>query len=134
MKKLIAIFFLSFIIACQQETAPKNSDTLGTWGGVGVKLNIAENNTDFEFDCATANLKSKLKATDNQILEQFGTYIYEHGGPILVDEKPDIHPARFSGKIINDSMFLSITILDQKRADIPLKLKQNSLGKVFKCL
>ncbi len=134
MEKLIKIGCLFLLFSCEKEVNPKKNETLGLWGGVGVQLNITENNTNFEFDCATANLNSKLKAVDNKIVELFGTYTYEHGGPIKVDEKVDVHLAKFRGEIIGDSMKIYITILDQKRADILLNMKRNEKGIIFKCL
>ncbi len=134
MKKLWLVLSIS-LFSCQKKAViPANIDTAGLWGGQGVQLNVTENSADFEFDCAFANIKSKLKTADNEVVEQFGTYTYEHGGPIKIDEKPDVHPARFAGTIEKDSMKLSITILDQKRPDISLKMKRNTKGLVYKCL
>ncbi|MES2795615.1 MAG: hypothetical protein V4683_06610 [Bacteroidota bacterium] len=134
MKKWTFVLVILVFIACQKSISPEPINTLGLWGGSGVQLEVTENNSFFDMDCASANINSKLKTTGNQVVEQFGTYTYEHGGPIAIDEKPDLHPAKFRGKIVNDSMFIFITILDQKRADISLNLKRNSSGLVFKCL
>ncbi len=128
-------FFIPLLfLSCHTAVSPQNEDTLGHWGGKGVQLDVTENLSFFDFDCASASVSSQLKATGNQIVEQYGTYTYEHGGPILIDEKPDIHPAAFRGTIVKDSMEINITILDQKRPDIPLKLKRNAVGLVYKCL
>lgn len=132
MKKLVILCLL--FASCIKEASPENEDTAGRWGGRGVQLSVTEKSTYFEFDCANAELKSKLKTVGIEVVEQFGTYTYERGGPVKVDEKPDVHPAAFRGKIVKDSMFISITILDQKRADIPLKMKKDTQGLVFKCL
>lgn len=134
MKKLAFRFLVLLLFSCETKINPKNIDVLGIWGGQGVTLEINENSSNFEFDCATAMINSKLKTTDNQIDTQFGTFTYEHGGPIKIDEKPDIHPAQFRGEIKNDSMTIIITILDQKRPDQVFKLKKGEMGRVFKCL
>ncbi len=134
MKKFLFSFLLFFIISCISDLNPKTIEVLGKWGGQGVQLEINENSSNFEFDCASASINSRLKTTDNQIDIQFGTFTYEHGGPIKVDEKPDIHPAQFKGEIIQDSMTVIITILDQKRADQIFKLKKGENGRIFKCL
>lgn len=134
MKKLAFLLFTLIFVGCKSNISPENADSLGIWGGVGVQLEVTENHSFFDMDCASAELNNKLKTTGNQVVEQFGTYTYEHGGPILIDEKPDVHPAKFRGEIVNDSMKIYITIMDQKRPDIPLKLKKNAFGKVVKCL
>ncbi len=134
MKKFLLSFLVFFIISCASDLNPKTTDVLGKWGGQGVQLEINENSSIFEFDCALASINSKLKTTDNQIDIQFGTFTYERGGPIKIDEKPDIHPAQFKGEIIQDSMTVIITILDQKRADQVFKLKKGENGRIFKCL
>jgi hypothetical protein len=131
----VSILFLIVLLSCNQNISPKkDAETLGQWGGKGVQLEVSENNSFFDFDCASASIASKLKTSGYEVVEQYGTYTYEHGGPILIDEKPDIHPAAFRGTIEGDSMKLAITILDQKRPDIPLKLKRNVVGLVYKCL
>ena len=134
MKKLLFLLLTIIFFGCKSNISPENVDPLGSWGGVGVQLEVTENNSFFDMDCSSAELNNKLKTTGNQVVEQFGTYTYEHGGPILIDKKPDVHPAKFRGEIVNDSMKIFITILDQKRADIQLKMKKNALGRVIKCL
>jgi hypothetical protein len=134
MKKLAFLLFTLIFAGCKSNISPENVDSLGNWGGVGVQLEVTENNSFFDLDCASAELNSKLKTTGNQVVEQFGTYTYEQGGPIQIDEKPDVHPAKFRGEILSDSMKIYITILDQKRADIELKMKKNAFGIVHKCL
>jgi hypothetical protein len=131
------ILFLSIIfmnLTCENDTQePVKIETLGKWGGAGVKMEVKNAETILEFDCGHAIISSKLTPSGNTIPEHKGTYVYERGGPILVDDVPDAHPAIFRGTIEADAIDLNITITDQKRADINLKLVRNSEGKLVKC-
>jgi hypothetical protein len=133
MKKLTFYLFCLIFIGCKTNVASPDAETLGKWGGAGVQLEVTENNSFFDMDCASASVNSKLKTTGNEVVVQFGTYTYESRGPLVIDKEPELHPAKFRGEILNDSMKIYITILDQKRADILLKMKKNAEALVFKC-
>jgi hypothetical protein len=125
--------FVVLLMACAQSPSPQNAETIGKWGGRGVELITSENSSDFEFDCALANINSKIKTAGNDIVEQFGTYTYGYGTPIDLNKNPDVHPAKFFGIVEKDSMKITITILDQKRQDIKVKMKRDTPGMLFKC-
>jgi hypothetical protein len=63
-----------------------------------------------------------------------GTFVREHGGPILVGEPPDSHPADYVGSLTADTMVLTVQLIDTKDVIGTFTLIRGAPGRVVKCL
>jgi hypothetical protein len=74
-----------------------NRVALGVWGGDHVNLVVTDAGGALEYDCAHGTIDQPLVIDSSGRFDLAGTHTREHGGPIRSDEKPDKHPARYTG-------------------------------------
>ncbi len=107
---------------------------LGSWGGDHVGLILTEASGRAEFDCAHGSINESFVVDAEGKFDLQGTYVPEHPGPIHNGEKPDEHPARYTGSVQGDSMVLTGAVPDRNQSLGPFKLFQGKKPRVFKCL
>jgi hypothetical protein len=111
-----------------------NPVALGLWGGAHVNLVVTETGGKLEYDCAHGTIDQPLVTDSSGRFDLVGTHTREHGGPIRSDEKPDKHPALYTGTTDGQTMVLTVTLTD---SNVPLgtfTLKRGQIGRIFKCL
>jgi hypothetical protein len=113
---------------------PTASDVLGMWGGEHISLTITPTGATLEYDCAHGAIDEPLIPRRDRSFDLSGTHTLEHGGPIRQDEEPDIHPARYTGRINGRSMTLTITLTDTDQVIGTFQLVQGAFPRLFKCL
>jgi len=121
-------------LACS--AAPTNPSTplIGTWGGDHVSLTVSAASTHVEFDCAHGDTPSPLTLDDRDAFKASGTFVREHGGPIIVGQLPDSHPAVYSGSVTANTMALTVELTDTGEAVGLFTLVRGTPGRVVKCL
>jgi hypothetical protein len=104
------------------------------WGGDHVGLTVSPTGGTLEYDCASGTIDQPVVAAANGNFVAQGTHTIGHGGPIMVGEIPDRHPARYEGWTDGRTMKLSVTLTDngQKLGDFTLARGQSP--HVFRCL
>jgi hypothetical protein len=123
---------LGLLASCADgPTAP--SELRGVWGGEHIRISIG-NPTDVELDCAHGNITDPLTVEPSGRFETNGTFVFETGGPIRIDQVPALHPARYSGSVVGDRMSLTIHVADVEQRIGPFILTRGSEGRLFKCL
>jgi hypothetical protein len=132
MKIIVRLIFLMVILSCKNNQLGTVEIT-GKWGGIGIEMNVLEKETLFEFDCAHAQINSKIVSIGNSIYYN-GNFTFEKGGPINIDDKPDTHPAIFRGKMQGNQIDLTISISDNNMPVLIYKLIKNETGQLHKCL
>ena len=115
-------------------TGPSPIELLGTWGGEHVTLMVNDASSHLEFDCAHGDIPGALKTEASQMFAWSGTFVREHGGPIREDEKPDVHPAMYVGRVTVQTMQLTIRLTDSDTLIGTFMLTRGASGRVFKCL
>jgi hypothetical protein len=107
--------------------------TQGRWGGTGLQMDVRSDGAHIEFDCARADIKQALVTRPDGSFDWLGTYVQEHGGPVLVDDSQG-RPARFTGTVSNNVMTLSIVYTDDNSKIGTWTLQQGNEGRIMKCL
>ena len=104
------------------------------WGGDHVGLTVSATGGTLEYDCASGTIDQAIVAATNGNFVAQGTHTIGHGGPSMVGEIPDRHPARYEGWTDGETMRLSVTLTDtgQKLGDFTLTRGQSP--HVFRCL
>ncbi len=130
-----------FVVAGALLTAggPCSTDLAGPivpseWGGDHIGLTASATGGTLEYDCASGTIDQPIIAATNGSFVAQGTHTIGHGGPSMVGEIPDRHPARYDGWTDGETMKLTVTITDtgQKLGDFTLTRGQSP--HVFKCL
>ena len=104
------------------------------WGGDHVGLTVLATGGTLEYDCASGTIDQPIVAATNGNFVAQGTHIVGHGGPIMVGEIPDRHPARYDGWTDGETMRLSVTLTDTGQKLGEFKLVRGQPPHVFRCL
>lgn len=106
----------------------------GVWGGEHVTLTVNDRSSHLEFDCAHGDIPSALTAGADRTFAMSGTFVREHGGPIREDEKADVRPAMYIGRVTGQTMELTIRLIDPDTPIGTFMLTRGAPGRVVKCL
>jgi hypothetical protein len=104
------------------------------WGGDHVGLTVSATGGTLEYDCASGTIDQPIVTATNGNFVAQGTHTIGHGGPIMVGETPDRHPARYDGWTDGETMRLSVTLTDTGQKLGEYTLVRGQSPHVFKCL
>lgn len=131
---MACVGWLCFIAAgpCSKDLAGPIAPS--EWGGQHVGLTVSATGGTLEYDCASGTIDQRIIAATNGNFIAQGTHTKGHGGPIMVGEIPDRHPARYDGWTDGKTMKLAVTLTDtgDKLGDFTLVWGQSP--QVFRCL
>jgi hypothetical protein len=132
---IVSTFFAFSLVAagpCATELAGPVAPS--EWGGDHVGLTVLATGGTLEYDCASGTIDQPVvTATNGNFIAQ-GTHTIGHGGPIMVGEIPDRHPARYDGWTDGETMRLSVTLTDTGQKLGEYKLVRGQSPHVFRCL
>jgi hypothetical protein len=111
-----------------------NPVALGVWGGEHVSLVVTDAGGALEYDCAHGTINPPLVTDSSGRFDLLGTHTREHGGPIRIDEKPDVHPARYTGTTDGQTMALTVALTDSTAPVGTFTLTRGRIGRIVKCL
>jgi hypothetical protein len=133
-------FFLSsflIIIAAGCMNAVSVSDdpkyiAIGSWGGEHVGLDVTEEISKLEFDCAHGSIDGLIPLDANDRFDVIGVYVEEQGGPVRPGNETG-RAARYFGKIDGNSMSLTVEIIDAKKKLGTFRLELAKSPMIRKC-
>lgn len=114
-----------------QQTA---GDPAGAWGGDHIALSITADGGTLEYDCAAGTIAGAVTVDAAGRFGAFGTHDIGHGGPARQDEIPDRHPASYQGRIIGDTMTLTVTLTDTGTLVGTFGLTRGAAARIVRCL
>lgn len=114
--------------------SPTQAVSLGGWGGNHLGLVLTATGGTLEYDCAHGTIDQPFVTDSAGRFQLAGTHTREHGGPIRRDEKPDMHPARYTGGVDGDTTALTVTLTDSNEVLGIFTLTRGRMARVFKCL
>ena len=137
MKKLILNIFLLLMVwifysGCGSSVS--QIDLKGTWGGEHIGIVVSDSSTTLEYDCAHGTIDEPIIPDDEGRFEVIGVHVFEHGGPIRIDETPDEHPALYKGHIVGNEMTLILVITDTNTEIDTFSLTRGFEPLIYKCL
>lgn len=106
----------------------------GSWGGRGIELIVENGSARIRYDCAEAEIDSKILMSEQGNFSVDGVYIRRTPGPIRVGNPPQRQPAIFEGKVSGNTMNLSVTITDSKEKIGEFTLKKGDNAVIRRCL
>lgn len=106
----------------------------GSWGGRGIELIIENDSARIQYDCAEAEIDSKIMISEQGNFEVDGVYIRQSPGPIRVGKSPQRQPAIFEGKVSENTMTLSVTLTENKEKIGEFTLKKGDNAVIRRCL
>jgi len=121
-------------LACSAAPTGPSTSLVGAWGGDHVSLTVSAGASHVEFDCAHGDTPNALTLDDRGVFTASGTYVREHGGPIVVGQLPDSHRAVYSGSVSGNTMALAVQLTDTREVIGTFTLIRDASGRVVKCL
>jgi len=122
-----------FCLGCASApTTAQSTVPVGVWGARGVNLDVSSTGGRIEYDCAHGSIDSPLSLDAGSRFDVRGTHVREQGGPIPEHEPPGV-PARYTGRLEEDSLTITVTLTDSKEVVGTFTLKRNSEGVLRKC-
>lgn len=125
---------LALITSACGPTEADSPVAAGRWTGVGIQLMVTAQGASIEYDCAHGTIDQPLVADRDGRFSVTGVHVREHGGPIRVDEPSDRHPARYDGRLAENSMRLTVTLIDLSQSVGTFDLTFGGSGRIVKCL
>ena len=104
----------------------------GTWGGLHVNLEISDNETSLEFDCAHGAITEPILLDSDGHFEVRGSYTREGPGPVREGARNQSN-AIYSGVVKGGTMTLSIRLEGASDSILDVSLAEGKSGKLHKC-
>lgn len=103
------------------------------WGGTGLQLEITPDAQTIEFSCAHGNIDQPIEPAADGKFDVKGTYTREAAGPERADRPNKPEPARYSGRVQDGTMTLTITLTESKEVVDTYTLTKDKRTRIFKC-
>jgi len=129
---LALLFLFFFYIGCTSSIS--QIDLVGKWGGEHISLTILDSTANLEYDCAHGTIDEPISTDTDGNFEVTGMHIFEHGGPIRIDETLEKHPSLYKGHIEGEKMTLILILKDTKTEIDTFWLTRGAEPIIYKCL
>jgi hypothetical protein len=106
---------------------------VGRWGGEHIIMEVTEQRTTVEYDCAHAAIDQRIALDRRGRFNVSGVQVPEHGGPVRQNETPDGYPVGFSGQVNGKTMTLSVRNSATKQLLGTFTLVYGAEAKLRKC-
>jgi hypothetical protein len=132
--KAVPAFVLLATLACANPIGAGDPVPIGPWGGAHAALDVTASGGRIEYDCAHGTLDEPLVLDARGRFDVTGSHTLEHGGPVRDDEQLISRPARYTGRVNDARMTLTVTLTDTGETIGSFTLIQGETGRVLKCL
>lgn len=106
----------------------------GNWGGEHISLQVAENSSTFDLDCAHGTIGQALSLDADNRFDASAVYVRERGGPEHPGQSEERHPARISGWSDGKRMTFTIKLTDTGQVIGDFNLELGRAPDMTKCL
>jgi hypothetical protein len=107
----------------------------GNWGGEHIGIVVSDTGATIEYDCATGTIDEPLRLDASGSFDWHGTHVIGHGGPIMIGESPDEHPAEYTGHADAKQMTITLRLTDTTTfTPRTFTLERGANPRVFRCL
>ena len=137
MKKLflyLSLLLMVWIFYSGCSSSISQINLTGKWGGEHIGIVVSDSSATLEYDCAHGTIDEPIIPDAEGKFEASGVHVFEHGGPIRIDEIPDEHPALYKGHIVGNKMTLILVITDTDTEIDTFSLTRGVDPLIYKCL
>jgi len=100
------------LLACSSTvTSTPITEVAGTWGGDNAGLIVANSDVHVHIGCTLGNVIGPIRPDSNGRFQASGTYNVD-AYPV---DRGIIHPANFTGRIVGETMTLTVSLTDISR-------------------
>lgn len=112
----------------------RNKVRSGTWGGEHVGVEVTDENTSIEFDCAHGAIEGLFVIDRDGRFDMKGSYEVERPGPQRVGQASNARSARYTGSVNDTKMVLTVMLTDTNETIGTFTLKHGATPQIVKCL
>lgn len=105
----------------------------GMWGGSHINLEVTDDSTLVEFDCAHGTINHPIILDQHGRFEAKGTYVAEGHGPTRSGSEPEGTPSRYYGSVSGETMSLTVEVGGSSATKTGYTLTYGRQGKLTKC-
>jgi hypothetical protein len=142
MKRAFAAFSTLFalVVACATLGfgPPDGRETkrvsAGTWGAMGVAMEVTDSGATIEYDCAHGTIDQPLLLDADGRFDVKGHHFREHGGPIRQGEETKGEPVHYVGQVTGDTLTMTVKPDGSDTPIRSLELIRGKSGRIHKCL
>jgi hypothetical protein len=113
------------------DPAPPMPVAPGSWGGAHARVEVGDEETRVELDCARAVIPGVLAVGKNGSVDTLGTLV-THGSRAETDAGHG-EPARFRGTLTGKTLTLTVTLVGPSQDLGPFKLVRGRPGRLATC-
>jgi hypothetical protein len=106
----------------------------GTWGATGINMDVTDAGATLDYDCAHGTVDEPLTLDAEGRFDARGSHYREHGGPIREGAEDKGQPVHYLGQITEDTMTLTIKLLDGDTTVGSFTLARGKSGRIRKCM
>ncbi|MFN0140015.1 MAG: hypothetical protein ACKVQW_07995 [Pyrinomonadaceae bacterium] len=106
---------------------------LGIWGGDDITMNIQAGGVTIEYSCANGQIEQALRIDGSGNFAADGFYNQEQPGPIRIETNQLRQPARYEGRISEDTMTLKTTLTESGKVVGEFKLVRGKTSRLPRC-
>ncbi|HEV7388307.1 MAG TPA: hypothetical protein VGN73_06835 [Gemmatimonadaceae bacterium] len=125
--RLVSLVFA--LLACSAATSTPTTGIVGTWGGDNAGMIVTGTDVHVHIGCTLGDAVGPIATDANGRFEATGTYNVD-AYPV---DRGIVHPARFSGQIVDQTMTLTVTLTDTARVLGPVTLIYGKEPKMGPC-
>jgi hypothetical protein len=103
----------------------------GDWGGDQVGLSVTERGARLELACAHGLVETAILVDEEGRFDVNGVFVREGPGPVREDDQGE--PARFSGRVEQDVMTLTVEQTTRSRKIGTFTLEKGRSARIRKC-
>jgi hypothetical protein len=118
-----------FLLACSAATSARITEVAGTWGGDNAGLIVSDADVHVHIGCTLGDAPGPIRTDSDGRFEVTGSYNVD-AYPV---DRGILQPARFTGRIIGQTMTLTVSLTDTARALGPVTLIYGREPKMGPC-
>jgi hypothetical protein len=127
--RLLLSLSLFTALSCSAATSTPITDVVGTWGGDNAGLIVNNDDVHVHIGCTLGDAVGPIRTDSNGRFEVTGTYNVD-AYPV---DRGIVHPAKFNGRIIGQTMTLTVSLTDTARVLGPVTLIYGKEPKMGPC-
>src|SRR5687767_12291302 len=104
MVRILLALSLAASLACRDRLAAPVTEVAGTWGGENAGMIVSDSSVHVHIGCTLGDASGPILPDPDGRFEVSGTYNVD-AYPV---DRGIVHPARFSGRIVGQTMTLSV--------------------------
>jgi len=126
----VSVFLpLVTLLACSSVTSTPITEVAGTWGGDDAGLIVSSNGIHVHIGCTSGDVIGPIRPDSSGRFQASGTYNVD-AYPV---DRGIIHPANFTGRIVGQTMTLTVGLTDTARVLGPVTLIYGKEPKMGPC-